>query len=448
MIQNLSANRAEQASFYRFLKNKKVTLTQLTTQLQTACIQNMIAGHYLALQDTTEINLERHTGRLNHNKSGLGVVGNNKDTGFFLHPSLLFNPTTKAFIGFTSTQLWTRDPNRPKERDKTYPKLRITQKESNKWLQAAQDTSLCLKQAKTLLETQTNSTNSTSPELQITMVSDRESDIYAYFNQCPEDLNVLVRVCHDRIVEIEDETGKRQGLYEYLRNCETQGNYELNISNDKQKKRTARVAKMEVRFAQVKLPPPRKGKGSRVAVSVIEAREQASSVPAGEQPIVWRLMTTHEVLDLSMALTVIGWYVCRWLIETFFASLKGSGLLLERSELEDGMALQRLTLLALPTALRVMQLQVGREDEVSLAGRVFSEAELSVVVKVMGKFEGKTVALKNPFSELSLAWVTWLIARLGGWMGYASQRPAGVLTLTRGLRRFEGMVLAFELFRE
>ena len=183
-------------------------------------------------------------------------------------------------------------------------------------------------------------------------------------------------------------------------------------------------------------------------VSVIEAREQASSVPAGEQPIVWRLMTTHEVLDLSMALTVISWYVCRWLIETFFASLKGSGLLLERSELEDGMALQRLTLLALPTALRVMQLQVGREDEVSLAGRVFSEAELSVVVKVMGKFEGKTVALKNPFLELSLAWVTWLIARLGGWMGYASQRPAGVLTLTRGLRRFEGMVLAFELFRE
>ena len=48
-----------------------------------------------------------------------------------------------------------------------------------------------------------------------------------------------------------------------------------------------------------------------------------------------------------MALTVISWYVCRWLIETFFASLKGSGLLLERSELEDGMALQRLTLLAL-----------------------------------------------------------------------------------------------------
>ena len=147
-------------------------------------------------------------------------------------------------------------------------KLSITQKESNKWLQAAQDTSLCLKQAKTSLETQTNSTSTTSPELQITMVSDRESDIYAYFNQCPEDLNVLVRVCHDRIVEIEDETGKRQGLYEYLRNCETQGNYELNISNDKQKKRTARVAKMEVRFAQVKLPPPRKGKGSRVAVDL------------------------------------------------------------------------------------------------------------------------------------------------------------------------------------
>jgi hypothetical protein len=33
----------------------------------------------------------------------------------------------------------------------------------------------------------------------------------------------------------------------------------------------------------------------------------------------------------------------------------------------------------------------------------------------------------------------WHVARLGGWTGYASERPPGPITFTRGLQRFQAI---------
>jgi hypothetical protein len=40
----------------------------------------------------------------------------------------------------------------------------------------------------------------------------------------------------------------------------------------------------------------------------------------------------------------------------------------------------------------------------------------------------------------TLGWVSWTIARLGGWTGYASERPPGPITMHNGLQRFVAMV--------
>ena len=37
----------------------------------------------------------------------------------------------------------------------------------------------------------------------------------------------------------------------------------------------------------------------------------------------------------------------------------------------------------------------------------------------------------------SLSWAVWVIARLGGWSGYASQRPSVPSTMSRGLKKFK-----------
>jgi hypothetical protein len=70
---------------------------------------------------------------------------------------------------------------------------------------------------------------------------------------------------------------------------------------------------------------------------------------------------------------------------------------------------------------------------------------------ILPRFEGKTEKLKNPYPKDNLSWPTWIIARLGGWKGYSSQRPPGVITLHDGWLRFhniyEGWVIAKDVYK-
>jgi hypothetical protein len=38
----------------------------------------------------------------------------------------------------------------------------------------------------------------------------------------------------------------------------------------------------------------------------------------------------------------------------------------------------------------------------------------------------------NPHPKASLAWAAWIIAKLGGWNGYASSKPPGPITFFNG----------------
>lgn len=83
-IRQISKNRAEQVGYYRFLENENVTVSELVPSL-SARQQQVEGRHVLAVSDSSEINLQSHAGRLKPEK--LGVVGNNTDVGFYLHPT-------------------------------------------------------------------------------------------------------------------------------------------------------------------------------------------------------------------------------------------------------------------------------------------------------------------------------------------------------------------------
>ncbi len=74
------------------------------------------------------------------------------------------------------------------------------------------------------------------------------------------------------------------------------------------------------------------------------------------------MLTTHQVICLEQALRVIRWYTWRWRIEQLFATLKTAGLNLEATQLESIAAIQRLTVLALSVAVRILQLIQGRDN--------------------------------------------------------------------------------------
>jgi len=84
-LRQLACARREEVKFGRFLGNERVSLEALNRgagewvgRLAQGC------RHVLAIQDTTELNFQRHARRTR----GLGPVGNGTDQGLFLHPLL------------------------------------------------------------------------------------------------------------------------------------------------------------------------------------------------------------------------------------------------------------------------------------------------------------------------------------------------------------------------
>jgi len=81
--------------------------------------------HVLAIQDTTELNFQRHARRT----QGLGPVGNGTDGGLFLHPLLAVEAAGGRCLGLAWAKLWVRSGKIARGR-----RQRPTaQKESQRW---------------------------------------------------------------------------------------------------------------------------------------------------------------------------------------------------------------------------------------------------------------------------------------------------------------------------
>jgi hypothetical protein len=164
------------------------------------------------------------------------------------------------------------------------------------------------------------------------------------------------------------------------------------------------------------------------------------------EPILWRLLTTHEVADPSTAWRMIAWYQQRWVIEQFFRTLKQQGLQLEDSQVESAERLLKLTAIAASAAALVMQLVQAREGGTGQdAAIAFTAAEIDTLKALVPELEGKTALQKNPHPEGSLAWAAWVIAKLGGWDGYPKSKPPGPITFRHGLQTFRSLARGWVL---
>ncbi len=402
-----------------------MTSRVLIETLQAHCHQQVGGRHVLAISDTSEINLQAHAGRLK--PEGQGVVGNNRDIGFFIHPTLIVDESSGLPLGLSNLQQWTRAFQRPSKEERDYQSLPIEEKESYKWIEAAAGSRECFEH---------------SGVVQVTYVGDSEADIYEPWFHIPQDgVHLLVRACQDRrLVE------HPQKLYDTLSAQPIAGTYEVDIPADPRHNRTARRAQMAVRYTSLKLRRPDSltdeyPKSARVnAIDVVEL-----APPEGEDAVHWRLLTTHDVNSYEQAIQIVQWYRWRWHIELLFSTLKQRGLEIESSELESVAAIQKLCIMALSVAVTILQLTLGRENTEETADVVFDSPRQIFLEHLGPTLEGRTTKQKNPHPIRSLAWVAWLIARLGGWSGYRSQRPPGFKTIYRGLQQFEMMFSGWKL---
>lgn len=426
VIRQISRNRAEQVAYYRYLENDRVTIPELVRSLADHCQKQVSEKHVLAISDTSEINLEAYRGRLK--PEGIGVVGNDRDLGFFIHPTLVVDAENGFPLGLSAVQMWTRPEGHLDKKERSYENLPIEEKESYKWLASAERSQRCLQIGNAKL---------------VTHIGDRESDIYEEWATVPDRYNqMLVRVNRDRRL-----FEKSESLYSFLSAQPCVGSYSLKIEAEPRRNRAEREALLNVRCGVVEIQCPKNIKNKdyppSIKLYVVEAKE--TNPPNGQKPIHWRLMTTHEVVCIEQALKVVQWYCWRWLIEQLFATVKKKGLDLEASQLESIDAIQRLTVLGLSVAVKTLQMVVGRDKPEIPASAAFSEEEQECLTQIAPTVEGKTAKQQNPYPKSSLAWAAWLIARIGGWSGYQTQRPPGMPTFVRGLRQFDATFLGWKM---
>lgn len=437
ILNQLAVSHADNMAYSRFFNNGSVNLSSLKESSQRKVKELSRGKHVLCLQDSSEINYQKHRNFFHIEDQDLGPIGNDKDIGFFIHPMMVVDTNGHFPLGFSSIHCWNRRIGKLDRNQRNYKNLPIEEKESYRWISTGNESIDLLKDS----------------VAHMTIVGDRESDIYQEFIDLKsEHSDLLVRSKENRELY-----GEENRLNEHLSEQPILGTYKISVRSDKRINRESRDAIIEVKYCKVKVSRPKrriyKNLPEYVELTAIEACEKAETVPIGEKPILWRLLTTHQVNDVSTAILMVSWYKTRWLIEELFRLLKQQGIDVESSQLESGKGLKKLTVMAMQAALKILQLRQDRDGLCSIcASVVFSEQEIEFAEKVsQAKYEGKTKLQRNPHPERTLARMSWIIARMGGWKGYKSTGQPGPITLKRGLDKFnllyQGHVFA-ELYRD
>lgn len=418
-LRRLGGDRAGQVRFGRFLHNAAVTAGEMVATAAAHTARAAKERHVLAIQDTTELNFSGHV----RSKRGFGTVGNGIDIGLFMHPVVVADAGTGGLIGLVAALVH----NRTKRSAKHRRERPLAAKESQRWLDGLAAAGEVLSAARL-----------------VTVIADRESDIYAELAAPrPSHVHLLIRAGQDRALA---EGGR---LFAAGDAFAIAG--QRRIAVPARPGRAARTAVVTIGFGAVTIARPAhlpKDWPARVALRLVVVRETAP--PAGEKPIIWRLLTTHAVQDLAGAERIIDWYRRRWIIEQVFRTLKTNGLDIEDSQVLDPATMTKLATAAVIAAVRVMQLVMARDGTTAqkLADALDPAAE-PVVEALVDELEGATAKQKNPHPKGSLARFAWVVGRLGGWDGYVGHgyKPAGPKTMAYGLQRFDAIRQGWELPR-
>jgi hypothetical protein len=381
--------------FTAFCLNDRVTEKSLIEELSIRCSHNVANRDVVSIQDSSSFGLSHHSNSIKKD-SGLGLVGNKTGLGFLSHCSLVIDAHTEAMLGYSDVQIWHRTEDKSNNTTGAYKKQPIEEKESYKWIKASEQTKKCLAAARS-----------------ITIIQDREGDIYEQFCVVPDEkTNLLIRNRDNR--KLAD--GSR--LYECLEQSPVLGQHTVAVYGDIRKEKVKRTATVGV-----KEPDSTK-----------------------KDTICWRILTTHKIETYEQAIAVIEMYKLRWYIEQLFRLLKKQGYQIESTQLESGWAIRKLFVLVLNTALRWMQLYLAYDVEESQSiEEVFDELEVKCLRSIQENYIKKTDQTNNPYSPKRLSWASWIIVRLGGWKGNKKQRKAGPIIIKRGLEKFQIMYEGWKL---
>ena len=280
----------------------------------------------------------------------------------------------------------------------------------------------------------------------ITIVSDRESDIYEDFARKPDNVHLLVRANHNRRLE-----GDKL-LFDYADSLPEVEKFVVDIPAAPG--RPARKATLAVRFGAVTICRPENGMPAAnakalpktIRLHLVDIREV--SAPDGVAPIHWRLLTTHRVDTIDQARLMLDFYRKRWIIEEFFRTLKSAGFQIEMAEISGPDAMMKFLALVAIAAVTVTQLVRARDNpRGQTLMDAFDDDDQLLIEAICADYQGPnpTKRQTNPHPKGTMAYATWVIARLGAWTGYYGK--PGPRVLNRGLQEFYAIKYGAKLAR-
>jgi hypothetical protein len=322
-----------------------------------------------------------------------------------------------------NAQCWARDETTYGKK-KRRMELPIEQKESNKWLVSYQ---------------KTNEAQKRCPDTTLVSVGDREADIYELFELALREprsggAGLLVRASHDRIL------GEGQGhLWQKLSEQAVCGIQEVRIP--RRTNHPARVARLEVRFAQVYLnPPPRKAGMPVLSVWAVLARE--IEAPQGSDPVEWLLLTTLEVTTFEQAVEKIKWYTVRWGIEVYHRTLK-TGCKIEERQLGTADRIETCLGLDMIVAWRILHLtKLGRETPDVPCTVFFEEAEWKALMVYVNQNPEPPKQIPSIYEAMRM------VATLGGFQGRKGDGEPGAKSLWVGITFLDGLTAMYKIMTQ
>ncbi len=404
-IRALGEHRAGEMRLFRFLHNRRVTPGEMVRTARARTVARVKGRHVLAIQDTTSLRDESNTSR----------------RSLHLHPTIAVDATDGSLLGLVDAQFLIRTGGQRA----TKGKRPFAQKESRRWLDA----------------TIGSAGMAEAGAACVTVVADREGDIYETFALRPPEVELIIRAQQDRALD--DGTL----LSRSLNGVPELGRETIELPAGPG--RRARQAVLALRARPVKIKGPKRPRAagsaaspSEVALWFVEARE--IDPPDGTEPAHWLLLTTHPVPNLAAARRVTGCYRQRWTIEQLFRTMKTKGFDIEASQVEDGGPFENLAAATLIAAIEVLQMVRERDGAAKRPlTDVFDPTTQPALGAICASLEGKTAKQKNPHPPHSLAWATWICARLGGWTGYYGK--PGPITIHNGLLRLQTMLHGWTL---
>jgi hypothetical protein len=379
----------------RFLHNPKVTPAKMiTTALARTCAQ--VAGrHILAIQDTSALRVDE------------------KGVGLSFHPVIAVDANQGTVLGLVDNVFLSRQGGERASRKHR----NFIDKDSRRWLDGAERASALADAGAAC----------------VTVVEDREGDIYECFAFKPANVEKLLRAAQDR--SLLDGTT----LFSKADTWDEAGRMFVELPAAPGRK--ARRAELSIKFGNVEIVRPKNRKASvglpkTLALTLVIGRE--INPPAGEEAAQWFLLTTHRVSDAADARRIIGFYRLRWTIEQLFRTMKTKGFDVEALRQQQDGPLENLVTAILIAAIKVMQLVDERDGK---TGRPLSDVldpdDRPALERTCQSLEGKTAKQKNPHPAGSLAYAAWVFARLGGWTGYYGK--PGPIVMLRGLTQFQAI---------